>query len=82
MPLFLRDEDRDERRRADGKEHGDGKQRVGKRNGEVDGAHGVFVHADGDHEPVDHGVEREDDLRGHRGGDKTDEVMFQTFPRE
>ena len=40
------------------------------------------VYADRDHEAIDHGVEREYDLRSHRGGDKTDEVMFQTFPRE
>ena len=82
MPFILRDGNGDQRGRADGKEHGNGKQRVGKGDGEVDGAHGVFVYADRDHEAIDHGVEREYDLRSHRGGDKTDEVMFQTFPRE
>ena len=61
-PLLLRDENGDERRRADGEEHGDGKQRVGEGNREIDGAHGIFVHTDRDHKPVDHGVEREHDL--------------------
>ena len=61
-PLLLRDENGDERRRADGEEHGDGKKRVGEGNREIDGAHGIFVHTDRDHKPVDHGVEREHDL--------------------
>ena len=61
-PLLLRDENGDERRRADGEEHGDGKERVGEGNREIDGAHGIFVHTDRDHKPVDHGVEREHDL--------------------
>ena len=42
-------------------------------------AHGVFVHADRDHQPVDHGVEGKEHQRRHGGGDKTDKVMFQTF---
>ena len=59
MPFILRDGNGDQRGRADGKEHGNGKQRVGKGDGEVDSAHGVFVNAEGDHQAVDHRVERE-----------------------
>ena len=40
MPFILRDGNGDQCGRADGKEHGDGKKRVGKGNGEVDGRGG------------------------------------------
>ena len=71
--------DGDEGGGAHGEQDRDGEQRVGEGEGQIDRAHGVLVHADGHHQTIHHGVEREHHQRGHRRRDEADELPLQAF---
>ena len=78
-PLVLGQEDGDDGGGPHREHHRDGKQGIGKGDGQVDGAHGVFIDAQRHQQAVHHGVQGKHHERRRRGRYELDKIRAQAL---